>query len=134
MHHPLQAARSSLLDWRFWVWAVVGVGYGFAISVIGLFTVPAAVLVTIFLATQPEFRRATWGVLIGVGAPLLLVAYLNREGPGTVCHSIDGGRGTQCDDLSDPRKWLLVGLAFVLAGLAGQLLAQNARASTPSPG
>ena len=129
MPHRLLAARSSLVDWTFWVWAVVGVGYGFAISVIGLFTVPAAVLLTIILATQPEFRRTAWGVLIGIGAPFLLVAYLNREGPGTVCHSIDGGRGTQCDDLSDPRKWLLVGLALVLAGLAAQLWAASTRAS-----
>ena len=89
MPHRLLAARSSLVDWTFWVWAVVGVGYGFAISVIGLFTVPAAVLLTIILATQPEFRRTAWGVLIGIGVPFLLVAYLNREGPGTVCHSID---------------------------------------------
>jgi hypothetical protein len=58
---------------------------------------------------------------------LLVVAFLNREGPGTVCHSIDGGRGTQCDDLYDPRKWLLFGLAFVLAGLAAQLLASASR-------
>jgi len=97
--------------------------------VIGLFTVPAAVLLTIILATQPEFRRTAWGVLIGIGVPFLLVAYLNREGPGTVCHSIDGGRGTQCDDLSDPRNWLLVGLALVLAGLAAQLWAASTRAS-----
>jgi len=129
MPHRLLAARSSLVDWTFWVWAVVGVGYGFAISVIGLFTVPAAVLLTIILATQPEFRRTAWGVLIGIGVPFLLVAYLNREGPGTVCHSIDGGRGTQCDDLSDPRKWLLLGLALVLAGLAAQLWAASTRAS-----
>jgi hypothetical protein len=129
MPHRLLAARSSLVDWTFWVWAVVGVGYGFAISVIGLFTVPAAVLLTIILATQPEFRRTAWGVLIGIGVPFLLVAYLNREGPGTVCHSIDGGRGTQCDDLSDPRNWLLVGLALVLAGLAAQLWAASTRAS-----
>jgi hypothetical protein len=129
MPHRLLAARSSLVDWTFWVWAVVGVGYGFAISVMGLFTVPAAVLLTIILATQPEFRRTAWGVLIGIGVPFLLVAYLNREGPGTVCHSIDGGRGTQCDDLSDPRKWLLLGLALVLAGLAAQLWAASTRAS-----
>jgi len=125
--------RSSLGDWTFWVWAVVGVGYGFAISVIGLFTIPAALVLTIILATQPEFRRSTWGVLTGIGVPLLLVAYLNRGGPGTVCHSIDGGRGTQCDNLSDPSKWLIVGLLFVAGGIAGQVLAQRSRA-TPSPG
>ena len=103
MPHRLQAARSNLGDWAFWVWAVVGVGFGFAISVIGLFTVPASMIAAIVLLTRPRLRASAYGVLVGIGVPLLVVAYLNREGPGTVCHSIDGGRGTQCDDLTDPR-------------------------------
>jgi hypothetical protein len=57
--------------------------------------------------------------------PLLLVAYGNREGPGTVCHTIDDRRGTQCDDLYDPRKWLVAGLVFVMAGLSAQLWANR---------
>jgi hypothetical protein len=127
MRHRLQAARSSLGDWAFWLWAVVGVGFGFAISVIGLFTVPAATLLTILLLTRKRSRQSAYGILVGIGVPLLVVAYLNREGPGTVCHSIDGGRGTQCDDLYDPRKWAAVGLAFVLAGLLAQILASGRR-------
>ena len=93
-----------------------------------------ALAATALLLTQKRFRGSAWGLLVGVGALPLWVAWDNREGPGTACHSIGGGSGTQCDDLYDPKKWLLFGLAFVLAGLAGQLLAQNARASTPSPG
>ncbi|HEY7149524.1 MAG TPA: hypothetical protein VH420_08765 [Gaiellaceae bacterium] len=122
MPRLLPAARSSLGDWTFWLWAVVGVGYGFAISVVGLVTVPAALLVTIVLLTKPRFRRSAFGLLVGIGAPLLWVAYDNREGPGTACHTFDGGRGTQCDELYDPRKWLVVGLVFVVAGLAAQVL------------
>lgn len=130
MPHRLQAARSSLGDWTFWVWAVVGVGFGLGISVIGLFTVPAAFLITIFLLTLKRFRQSVWGLLVGIGAPLLFVAYGNREGPGTVCHAIDGGRGTQCDDLYDPRKWAAVGLLFIAAGIAGQLFAARPRVSS----
>ena len=130
MPHRLQAVRSNLGDWAFWVWAVVGVGFGFAISVIGLFTVPASMIAAIVLLTRPRLRASAYGVLVGIGVPLLVVAYLNREGPGTVCHSIDGGRGTQCDDLTDPRKWAVVGLLFIAAGIAGQLYAARPRVSS----
>ena len=129
MPHRLRAARSSLGDWAFWLWAVVGVGFGFAISVIGLFTVPASAIATIFLLTRPRLRASAYGLLVGIGVPLLVVAYLNREGPGTVCHSFDGGRGVQCDDLYDPRKWAVVGLLFIAAGIAGQLFAARPRVS-----
>jgi hypothetical protein len=93
------------------------VGFGFGITSLGLFTVPASALVAIALLTRPRFRGSAYGVLVGIGALPLGVAYDNRKGPGTVCHAIDHGRGTQCDDLYDPRKWLLVGLVLVVAGL-----------------
>ena len=107
-----------MLDWRFWLWAVVGVGFGFGISVVGIFTVPASAIVTIVLLRRPRLRESAYGVLVGIGTVPVVVAYLNREGPGTVCHTFAGGRGTQCDELYDPRKWLLVGLVFIAAGLA----------------
>jgi hypothetical protein len=119
--------RSRLADWAFWLWALVGVGFGLAISAVGIFTVPASAIATIFLLTRPRLRASVYGILVGIGIPLLLVAYLNREGPGTVCHTIDGGSGTQCDDRYDPRTWLLAGLVFVVAGLAAQLWARNGR-------
>jgi uncharacterized membrane protein YedE/YeeE len=129
MPHRLQAARSSFRDWAFWLWALVGVGFGFGISVVGIFTVPASALASIFLLSRPRLRASAYGVLVGIGVPFLIVAFLNREGPGTVCHSIDGGRGMQCDDLYDPRKWAAVGLVCVVAGLLGQLAAARPRAS-----
>ena len=119
----------KLGDLAFWVWAVVGVGFGFGISVIGLVTIPASALASIFLLSRPGLRASVYGVLVGIGIPLLVVAYLNREGPGTVCHSFDGGRGVQCDDLYDPRKWAAVGLAFVAAGLLAQMFAAGPRVS-----
>jgi hypothetical protein len=117
------------LDLGFWLWALVGVGFGFGISVIGLFTIPVSALAAIFLLSRPRLRGSAYGVLVGIGIPLLTVAYMNREGPGTVCHSIDAGRGVQCDDLYDPRKWAGVGLAFVLAGLLAQIYATGPQAS-----
>ena len=105
MPHRLQAARSSLGDWAFWAWAVVGVGFGLAISVIGLFTVPASAIATILLLTRPRLRASAYGLLVGIGAPLLVVAFLNRKGPGTACHSIDGGSGTQAFRITGYRSF-----------------------------
>ena len=121
----------KLGDSAFWLWAVVGVGFGFGISVIGLFTIPASALVAIFLLWRPRLRASAYGVLVGIGIPLLTVAYLNRDGPGTVCHSFDASRGVQCDDLYDPRKWGAVGLAFVVSGLLAQMFATGPKPLAP---
>ena len=99
-------------DWTFWVWAVVGVGFGFGISVIGLITVPASIIATIALLTQKRLRRALYGILVGIGAVLLLIAYINR-GPGDF----------------NARHWLLAGLVFMLAGLLTQMFAAGPRPS-----
>jgi hypothetical protein len=42
-------------DWTFWVWAVVGIGFGFRVSVIGLITVPASIKM---FAVAPRPSRA----------------------------------------------------------------------------
>ena len=103
---------ASLGDWTFWVWAVVGVGFGFVISVIGIFIAPVSLAATIFLLRRPRFRESVFGILVGIGAVLVLVAYINR-GPG---------------DFS-ARHWLLAGLGFIVAGVAAQILAGGPRAS-----
>jgi hypothetical protein len=50
-------------------------------------------------------------VLVGIGAVLLLIAYINRGGP------------------FNPRHWLIAGLVFIAAGLIGQLLTSRPTAS-----
>ena len=115
--------RVRRLDLGFWLWALVGVGLGFGISVIGIFTIPASVVVMIFLLSRPRLRASAYGVLVGIGVPLLTVAYINREGPGTVCHTFSDGM--ECGDLPDPKKWAAIGLAFVVAGVLAQSLARR---------
>jgi hypothetical protein len=117
----------GLLDRPFWVWAIVGVGYGFGISSLGLLTIPASTLVAIFLLRNPRLRESAYGVLVGIGAVPLWVAYDNRKGPGTVCHTFDHGRGRQCDELFDPRKWLIAGLVLIAAGLIAQAALREPR-------
>lgn len=102
----------SLADWTFWVWAVVGVGFGFVISAIGIFIAPVSLVATIFLLRRPRFRESVFGILVGVGAVLLLVAYINR-GPGDF----------------NALHWALAGLGFVLAGVLAQMLTAGPRAS-----
>ncbi len=108
------------LAWPFWLWALVGVGFGLGISSLGIFIVPASAVVTMVLLTRPGLRGSAYGALVGIGTVLLFVAFDNREGPGTVCHSYDHGRGMRCDELYDPRKWLVAGLVLVAAGLIAQ--------------
>jgi hypothetical protein len=120
-----QAGR--FLDWPFWLWMLVGVGFSFAISAIGIFIVPVSALVALFLLRKRGVRRSAYGALVGMGALPLFVAWHNRRGPGTVCHPFDHGRGMQCDELYDPRVWLVVGIVLVVGGLAAHLATSSRR-------
>jgi hypothetical protein len=64
-------------------------------------------------------RRSVSGIITGAGLPLLLVAYIQRRGPGTVCWQSATAAG--CDEYLDPRPWLAIGLAFVVCGIVAFL-------------
>jgi len=72
----------------FWVWAVVGgcVTIGF-VSALGLFFVPVIALGAFVGVSwgRAFMAMAPLGAITGAGLPFLLVAYLQRKGPGTVC-------------------------------------------------
>jgi hypothetical protein len=107
-------------------WAVVGAAYAFgllgALS-IGMFVLPCALLATWYLARRRQSMTGVAGVLAGVGAPLLVLAYLNRGGPGLVC------AGGICEHRLSPWPWLIAGVLFVLLGVAGQVLTAHWRRS-----
>ncbi len=94
------AARTSHLAGcgMFWAWALVGVGYGLCISVIGILTVVPATLAVVFLTRRRPIRGA-WGVATGVGSVLLFVAFRSGQSYNTV-------------------HWLIPGLVLFTAGLA----------------
>jgi hypothetical protein len=100
----------------FWAWAFVGAALGFGVSAFGIFTVPLA-LIAVVLITRHRPIRGAFGLLSGVGAVLLLVAYLHRDGPGTTCWHTATAVG--CDQHLNPIPWLVVGLICVVAGFAG---------------
>ncbi len=101
--HAIARHRSHFVGcgW-FWAWALVGVGYGFGISVIGIFTVPAATLAVVFM-TRRRPIRGVFGVATGVGSVLLFVAY--RSGVSY-----------------DPVHWFVPGILLFAVGLAGHAL------------
>jgi len=104
-------------DWGwFGAWAAVGIGYSLGISVIGIFTVPAAIIATVFLARRHPIRGA-FGALVGAGALFLYIAYVNRQGPGETCYTTATGGGA-CNGHLNPLPWLVVGLICVVGGIA----------------
>lgn len=98
----------------FWAWVLVG-----ALGAIGLVSLgpialgPAGVAATA-LSSSRTARRSASGLLTGAGLVSLLVAYLQRNGPGTTCWHTATGVG--CADHLDPVPWLLAGIVLVLAG------------------
>jgi hypothetical protein len=97
------------------------------VTAVGVFFLPVAVL-----GMYAGLRRgravafpAALGAVTGAGVPFLLVAYMQRKGPGTVCwgNATAGG----CDEYLDPRPWLAIGLVLVVGGIVAFDRARRAR-------
>lgn len=99
----------------FAAWLIVGAVYAFSfLSFAGLFTLPIAILLTILLARTGSSSAGLPGLVSGLGLPLLYIAYINREGPGNVCHST--ATSQTCSEEWSPWPWLLVGMILLIAG------------------
>ena len=70
---------------------------------------------------QPVGRYTT-GVLSGIGVPLLVVAFLNRDGPAFVCTQSTATSSSACPGL-------LAGVLFVLPRPATYVLSATRRRS-----
>jgi hypothetical protein len=111
---------------RAWLWyslwfaagALLALGIVTAAS-IGLFVLPVGVVACVLLARRADAREFLWGAVSGAGAPLLVVAYVNRHGPGTRCTALAGG-GTDCLDNLNPWPWLVAGVVIVVVGIVAQ--------------
>lgn len=121
----------SLLDPWFWVWALIGAGLAFSmLSFAGFFVGIGCIVLLMLMARESRIRRSWLGLLVGAGGLCVVIAYINREGPGTSCHTFGDG-GVECaDGLPDPRKWLLVGVLLIGAGLLAQLRTGAAEGET----
>jgi hypothetical protein len=102
----------------FWVWAFVG-----AALALGLISLGPLLLLPALIAMWLMGRRRPingFGVLTGAGVILLVVAYLQRQGPGTTC--VHTATSITCDQHLNPIPWLIVGLVCFVAGLVGHAL------------
>jgi hypothetical protein len=102
------------LPW-FLAWVTVGVGLALAVSVLGIFAVPLALLVAVLLIVLRHADRSAFGVLAGVGLLSLYVAYVQRQGPGVVYWHTATASGSQ--QYLDPRPWLVAGVLLVAFGV-----------------
>ncbi|WP_458248755.1 hypothetical protein [Streptomyces sp. MAI_2237] len=93
--------------------ACAGVGLA-ALLTVGVPLVLLAVAAAGFLLWKGP-RNAVAGLLAGLAAPLFLLAYLNRDGPGNVCRAVAGGQS--CTDEYAPAPFLAAGLVLAVAGL-----------------
>jgi hypothetical protein len=86
-----------------------------------VFGVPVAIVAVRLLNRRPGPDPAKWAIAAGVAAFPFWLAWNNRHGPGTYCHSIGTPRypGTECGDEWDPRPFALAGIALVAAAVVG---------------
>lgn len=96
------------------------VGAGFALGLLSILSIGIFVLVLTasgmaFLATRRTSSIGLPGLISGLSLPLFYVAYLNRQGPGTICEYSRGG--TNCAERWSPWPWAAAGGVFLLAGV-----------------
>jgi hypothetical protein len=93
---------------------------GFVSFALWVFLIPIGLsLVSVVIAARAAHNSA-FGLLSGAGISLLVVAYIQRDGPGTTCWHTATASG--CDQHLDPRPWLIAGVLFLAAGLVAQTM------------
>ena len=111
-----------------WFCAWLGVGALGSLGVltvlrVGVYLLPAALLAAALVATRRNAAAGLPGLVSGLGAPLLYVAFLNRGGPGTVCTTT--ATGQSCVDAYNPWLWLAAGALLLLGGILFGVLRQR---------
>ena len=113
-----------------WFLAWFGVGALDALAIvgaltIGIFVLPVGIAATVFLATRRDASDGIGGLICGLGLPVLYVAYLNRDGPRTICRTYPGGGSSCVEEWSrgrgSPSVWLLCSWASPFSLVPGVL-------------
>ena len=100
------------------LWCLAGAGL--SLGVLSILTIGAFVLlVTLglcaWLLWRIDFGWGMLGLLSGAALPLLYVAWLNRDGPGSVCTT--SATDVSCVDELSPWPFVVVAVLLVVAGL-----------------
>jgi hypothetical protein len=102
------------------LWFAVGVSYGFGIAAllsVGVLFLLVATAGTALLAWRPSTRSGWPAVICGPAIVLLYIAYLNRNGPGTVCTRTGSG-GQSCADEYAPWPFVAAAVLLIVVGAA----------------
>ncbi|MGW5242208.1 hypothetical protein ACWEOW_25040 [Monashia sp. NPDC004114] len=123
------SASSGALAFLWWV--VVGGAAGIGVVAILTIGAPLIVLAAAMAVGGALMRwtrtRAAFLVIAGASFAPFLIAWLNRDGPGTICTALPDN-GVECIDEWSP--WPFLAAAFVLVAL-GILAALRPSATTP---
>ena len=113
----MRTATASRDHRVFLAWALVGALAMFgalSILTVGIFLLALAAALGVLTVRTAGLGAGTLGALAGCGVPLAYVGWLNRGGPGTVCHAIP--RGTSCTEAWSPWPWWCAAALFLVAG------------------
>jgi hypothetical protein len=100
----------------FWAWALLGSAAALGALSLGPLLAAPVVVIAWLMASRPGVRRSAFGLLSGVGALLLYVAWVQRAGPGTTCWQTQTASG--CEQHLNPLPWLLAGIVLFFGGIA----------------
>jgi 4-amino-4-deoxy-L-arabinose transferase-like glycosyltransferase len=104
----------------FLVWLALGGSFALGMFSLGPLVLVPVALVAIALAVRvPRSRQSAFGLVAGAGVLLLVIAYLNRQGPGMTCWHTAAASG--CDEHLNPLPWLVVGVVLVVGGAVAHL-------------
>ncbi len=84
---------------------------------LGVLTVLPTLVAAALLWWRRSSRESAFGVWTGVGALLLYIAWLHRDGPGTTCWRTATAGG--CDEHLNPLPWLVLGAMLFVGGIVG---------------
>ncbi|MFJ6087851.1 hypothetical protein ACIQI8_41375 [Streptomyces sp. NPDC092369] len=123
-----QVDQSRATEWGwFLAWLAVGGCLAFGLAALltaGIALIAVAAIAAVFLLRRGS-RAAIVGGVAGLALPVFYLAYLNREGPGTVCHATVGG--STCTEEYAPVPFLVVGAVLFVAGFLIFLVLERRR-------
>ena len=87
----------------------------------------AAVGAYVLLINPRGCTPSAFGALCGAGVVPLYVAWLNRDGPGTICTTNATTTSSYCVQEWNPWFWFSVGFLLIASGVAGFIFLSKRR-------
>ncbi|MCR6033346.1 hypothetical protein GGQ22_18170 [Nocardioides sp. zg-579] len=127
-----QAGPSASLrppPWSYAWWALTGAVVGFGVVgllTIGIFLLPVGLaLLVVGCLWKPLQNSSATAAVGGLAAAPLYLAWVNRDGPGTVCETL--ADGTSCAERWSPWPFLAVAVVLVAVSVTAVTKTRRAR-------